>query len=103
MAGADEERDPAQRRWTMLIVANLLVAVPVVTLLASNSQDVELRWLGLEWKPPMFVVLLIAFVLGALVDQVFGLVWRLRRRRAERLRHELEELRRAHRLPDDPE
>jgi len=77
-----------------LLAINLAAAIPFVILLASNTDSVQVSWLGVDWTWPLFVVILVAFVAGAFIDEVVGIWWRVHRRRRDKLAHELDELRR---------
>lgn len=86
--------DRPERPWIVLLAINLALAIPFVILLASNTDSVGVSWLGIEWRWPLFVVILVAFVTGALIDEIVGIWWRIHRRRQDRLTRELDELRR---------
>lgn len=61
-----------------LIIAGIIV-IGFAIFVAQNTEDInfEFLWLNFEW--PLWLVLVIVFVLGAFVGQ--GLMWLRRRRR----------------------
>jgi len=81
---ADNERgieDSASKVPGALIIAGIIV-IAVAIFVAQNTEDVnfEFLWFNFEW--PLWLVLVLVFVLGAFVGQ--GLMWlRRRRRRSE--------------------
>ncbi|MFQ5947943.1 MAG: lipopolysaccharide assembly protein LapA domain-containing protein [Acidimicrobiia bacterium] len=67
---------PEKKSWLRPLTFVLLIVVPVVILLGSNTQSAELNWLGFEWRPPLWLVLLVTFAAGAVVTRLFGAAWR---------------------------
>lgn len=87
------EPGAVERFRIVLLIVNLVVVVPIVILLASNTHRVDLEWLGWSIRVPLYVVLLTTFVAGAILDEIIGIVWRVRRRRSEALKTELQSFR----------
>lgn len=84
----------APRRWVGPAVALLLVVIPVVILVASNTASDTLAWAGYEWEAPRWLVLAATFAAGAVGGKLFGWLWRSWRRRRRRFADEREVLRR---------
>ena len=62
-------------------VAAGVVLAALVLLVVQNHDDVSLEWLVFDMSGPLWVVILVAAVAGAVVNEVFGFVRRRRRRR----------------------
>ena len=93
------EPGPSDRRLLVLAVFATLVVAAVAAFLASNTRPATLRFLGLEARVPLYLLVAGAFATGIVTTLVTGALWRRRRRRRARLRAALDELR--HR-PGDP-
>lgn len=63
-----------------LVAAALLVAA-LVFFVVQNGDDVAFEWLVFDMTGPLWVVILVAAVAGAVLNEVFGFVRRRRRRR----------------------
>ncbi len=63
-----------------LVVAVLLV-VALIFFVVQNGDDVAFEWLVFDMTGPLWVVIVVASVGGAVLNEVFGLVRRRRRRR----------------------
>jgi uncharacterized integral membrane protein len=66
------------RHWTRIAVAAAAIGA-VIWFIVANSQRVSVNWFGVETRSPLFLVILLAAVLGALADR--ALRWRRSRRR----------------------
>jgi uncharacterized integral membrane protein len=81
---ADEPRPPAPSPagWRRLarprIVLGAVALVLVVWFAVANSQRVTVDWFLVETSSPLFLVILLAAVLGALADRLIR--WRRARR-----------------------
>jgi uncharacterized integral membrane protein len=71
------------RRIIRLVVAALAIVVAIV-FMAQNNERVELNFLGFEVTTRLWVGLLVALVLGALLGQALEALWERRKRRARR-------------------
>jgi uncharacterized integral membrane protein len=61
-----------------MVVAGLIV-IGVAIFVAQNTEDIEFEFLWLNFSMPLWLVLVIVFLLGAVVGQ--SLLWLRRRRR----------------------
>lgn len=77
--------------WGLII--GVLLAVAVVILAAQNTDRINVSFLGWDFSTPLIAVVLGALLIGVVVDELFGLVYRKRRRRTLRERDELQRLR----------
>jgi uncharacterized integral membrane protein len=68
------------RRLIRLVVAALAIVVAIV-FMAQNNERVELNFLGFEVTTRLWVGLLVALVLGALLGQALEALWERRKRR----------------------
>lgn len=59
----------------------VLLAVAVVILVAQNTGSTTIAFLGWEFSTPLIVVILGTLLVGVVLDEFFGLVYRSRRRR----------------------
>jgi uncharacterized integral membrane protein len=81
-------------RWIGPLILFLVILVPIVILILSNTETTAVAWAGFEWEGPRWVVLAATFVAGAVGGKVLGWVWRAWRRRRRRLAQEADVLRR---------
>jgi uncharacterized integral membrane protein len=75
------------------LIVGVVLAVAVVILAAQNTGRITVSFLGWDFSTPLIVVVLGALLIGVVVDELFGLVYRKRRRRTLRERDELQRLR----------
>ena len=73
------ERD-RPNRWLGPALFLAIVLTPILILIFSNTASTPLRFAGLEWKAPLWMVLAVMFVAGAIGTRLFGAVWRLYRK-----------------------
>jgi uncharacterized integral membrane protein len=91
MTDGGEPKAPAPDRAggtgisTSLIVG-VLLTVAVIILAAQNTTDFRLRLLWWDTHSPLVVIILGSALAGVVLDEVVGLLWRLRRRRHLRQR-----------------
>jgi len=82
-------------RWIGPFLLLLVVGIPIVILIFSNTEPTTIEWAGFQWKDaPRWLVLLATFVAGLVLSPIFGWLWRAWRRRRRRLADEAEVLRR---------
>ena len=83
---APESPAPVRSRaWIAPTIYLLAVVVPVVVLIFSNTDTARIGFAGWEWNAPLWLILAITFVAGAIVTRLLGWVWRtMRRRRREK-------------------
>lgn len=63
------------------LVVGVLLAVAVVILIAQNTGSTTIAFLGWDFSTPLIVVILGTLLVGVVFDELFGLVYRARRRR----------------------
>ena len=79
---SDEESvGEEQRESTGLatVIGAAIVAVALIAFIGQNRADTEVSWLFLDGTWPLWLVIVVAAVLGAVLSEVLG--WLLRRRR----------------------
>ena len=74
------------------LIFGVILAVGVVILAAQNTDDVTVSFLGWDFSTSLIVVVLSSLLIGIVLDEIFGLVYRKRRRRTMRDRDELKRL-----------
>lgn len=75
------------------LIVGFILAVAVIVLAAQNTGDVTISFLVWEFSTSLIVVILGSILIGIVLDELFGLVYRKRRRRTLRERDELKRLR----------
>jgi uncharacterized integral membrane protein len=75
------------------LVLIFITAALVLILAVQNTAPVTLEFLAWEVELPLFALLLGAGLLGVLLDELIGLVWRRQRRKRMEERAELDRLR----------
>jgi uncharacterized integral membrane protein len=75
------------------LVFGVLLAVIMIILAAQNTDDTMISFLGWDFSMPLIAVILAALLVGVVLDEVVGLVYRARRRRTLTDRKELKRLR----------
>ena len=63
------------------LVTAVLLVVGLIFFVVQNGDDVAFEWLVFDMHGPLWVVILVAAVAGAVVNEVFGFIRRRRRRR----------------------
>jgi len=77
--------EPASNRWIVRLVILGVVAAAAVAFIFQNTRNVEVSFLFLAGEAPLYVVIVISMVLGALLALI-GVG--LRRRAKRRKRHD---------------
>ena len=62
------------------VVFALIVAAALIVFVAQNTTDTEVTWLFFDGSGPLWIVIIVAAVAGALLSEVLGFLWRRRRR-----------------------
>lgn len=75
------------------LIVGVVLAVAVVILAAQNTATATIAFLGWDFSTPLIVLILGSLLTGVVLDELFGLVYRKRRRRSLRDREELRRLR----------
>ncbi len=61
------------------VIGAAVVAIALIAFIGQNRDDTEVNWLFLDGTWPLWLVIVVAAVLGAVLSEVLG--WLLRRRR----------------------
>ena len=75
------------------LIVGVILAVAVVILAAQNTGTSTTSFLGWDFSTPLVVLILGSLLTGIVLDELFGLVYRKRRRRTLSDRDELQRLR----------
>lgn len=75
------------------LIVGVILALGVVILAAQNTGTVTISFLAWEFSTPLIGLILGSLLIGIVLDELFGLVYRKRRRRTMREREELKRLR----------
>ena len=63
------------------LAAAVLLVVALIFFVVQNGDDVAFEWLVFDMTCPLWVLILVSAVAGAVLNEVFGFVRRRRRRR----------------------
>ena len=77
------------------LIVGLVLATLVIVLAAQNTQNTTVSFLGFDWSTPLIVVILVSLLVGIVLDEIVGLVFRSRRRRVLAEREELKRLKKG--------
>ena len=80
--------------WSLVV--GIVVAIVVIVFASQNTQSATVKGFFWEWSSPLFVVILISLILGIVLAEIVGLLYRSRRRRLLAEREELRRLRGKH-------
>ncbi|HKZ30715.1 MAG TPA: lipopolysaccharide assembly protein LapA domain-containing protein [Acidimicrobiia bacterium] len=75
------------------LIVGVILAGAVVILAAQNTGTATISFLGWDFSTPLIVLILGSLLIGIVLDELFGLVYRRRRRRTLRDKDQLERLR----------
>ncbi len=100
---AEERQDAAPsipelerpRTWILPLLFLVVIIVPAVILVLSNTDSREVSFAGWTGEAPLWIILAIAFLAGALLTRVIGWTWAKIRRRARRKKAEYDRARAA--------
>lgn len=78
---ADEPLVEKEKESTGLVtvISAAVIAVALIAFIGQNRDDTEVSWLFIDGTWPLWLVIVIAAVLGAVLSEVLG--WLIRRRR----------------------
>jgi len=65
------------------VIGAALVAIALIAFIGQNRDDTEVSWLFLDGTWPLWLVIVVAAVLGAVLSEVLGWLVRRRRRRSD--------------------
>jgi len=77
------------------LVVGVLLAVAVIILAAQNTTSTTITFLAWDFSTPLIVVILGTLLVGVIFDEMFGLVYRSRRRRTLAERDQLKRIEQA--------
>jgi uncharacterized integral membrane protein len=96
--GAEERIAPPElerpRTWILPLFFLVLLAAPAAILVLSNTDSQEIGFAGLTWEAPLWIILAITFVAGAILTKVVAWTWSAIRRRAKKRKAEYDRARR---------
>ena len=77
---------PAPRKWSIRpgVVFALLVAAALIVFVVQNDREVPVTWWFVEVNGPLWAVIIVAAVAGAVLTEILGWVAGRRRRRRRR-------------------
>ena len=77
---------PTARKWSIRpgVVLALLVAAALIVFVVQNDREVPVTWWFVEVNGPLWAVIIVAAVAGAVLTEVLGWVVGRRRRRRRR-------------------
>ena len=82
--GSIPEPPAPPKSWIGPAIFLVIVLVPVLILIFSNTDSADFSWAGFEWSAPGWVILGLTFIAGAVLSRLLAWVWRkllVRRRR----------------------
>ena len=62
------------------VVIGAIVTAALIVFVAQNASDTEVTWLFFDGTGPLWIVIIVAAVAGAVLSEVVGFLWRRRRR-----------------------
>jgi len=62
------------------VVFAAVVAAAFIVFVAQNNADTQVTWLFFDGTGPLWIVIIVAAVAGALLGELFGFMWRRRHR-----------------------
>ncbi|HEX6221130.1 MAG TPA: lipopolysaccharide assembly protein LapA domain-containing protein [Acidimicrobiia bacterium] len=75
------------------LIVGVVLAIAMIILAAQNTGTATVSFLGWDFSTPLIVIILGSLLIGIVLDELFGLIYRKRRRRTLRDRDELKRLR----------
>ncbi len=99
-SGATTRRVPRERVFVGTglfwgLIVGVALAIGVIIAAAQNTGNTTINFLGWEFTTPLIVLILGAMLIGVVLDEIFGIIYRSRKRRTMRDRDQLEVLRRS--------
>ncbi|MFH1330106.1 MAG: LapA family protein [Actinomycetota bacterium] len=74
--------------WAGPLFFLLLLLTPTLILIFSNTGSAHLKFASWEWSAPLWLILLATFAAGIVLSRGFGWIWRVFRRRRQRIKTE---------------
>ena len=82
-----EQNEPAQRNEapaksgpSPTLIAFLVIGILAVVFVLQNGDESETKFLWFDFRTPLWITILLAIAAGVLLDRLFSLWWRRRRR-----------------------
>jgi uncharacterized integral membrane protein len=77
--------EPASRshRWVAPLTFGVVVLVPALVLIFSNTADTPIGFAWFHGSAPLWIILAVTFVAGAVVTRLLAWAWRAMRRRRQ--------------------
>lgn len=80
------------------LIVGVVLAIGVVILAAQNTGNITVSFMGWEFSTPVIVLILGALLIGVVFDELFGVLYRGKRRRTLRDRDHLKRLQQSQAL-----
>lgn len=77
------EEESGSRQSAGLVVAGIII-IAVAIFIAQNAEDVPIKFLFFEGSVPLWLIIVVTLVLGAILGQVFLYLRRRRKRKEEK-------------------
>ncbi len=87
--GKSPQGDSTPNLWAGPLFFLLLILVPTLILVFSNTTKVPLSFAGWHGTFYLWIILLVTFLAGIVLSRLFGWLWGIFRRRRERIKSEL--------------
>jgi uncharacterized integral membrane protein len=80
----EEEHRAGQRRGISLgLVVGIVITAAIAALIGQNTKTATIRWLVFEGDMPIWLLLFVTAVAGAVLSHLLGFAWRRRRAHAD--------------------
>jgi len=91
MTAPAQQTQPAETPnfWAGPLLVFVVLLVPTLILVFSNTKSATLNFAGLDWSAPLWVILLATFAAGLILSRLFGWLWGVFRRRRARIKANL--------------
>ena len=76
--------------WGLII--GVVLAIGVLVLAAQNTANITVTFMAWDFATPLIVLILGSLLIGVVLTELFGLVYRTKRRRTQRDRDHLQRL-----------
>jgi uncharacterized integral membrane protein len=63
-----------------MLIALVVIGVLAIVFVLQNGKSTQIDYVGLNFEAPLWVILALAIVVGIVLDRLFSLWWRRRRR-----------------------
>ncbi|MCU0281005.1 MAG: LapA family protein [Acidimicrobiia bacterium] len=88
--GAAARAKETPNLWAGPLFFLLLILVPTLILVFSNTASAQLKFAGWGWSAPLWLILLATFLAGIILSRLFSWAWRAFRKRRGRIRADLQ-------------